>query len=215
MWKTIKIFLYVLAIPFAIAFPILVNFLYCVKTPYEVLQEPKEWTIFWGTYISGIASLGMLILTYKTLKESIKASAPQVDFRVVEAEEPNSFNLVLKNTGKSIAKDVIITVELNSEKAKQHSDLEKCVMRHITLFPFEEVTISFLKCDYDSVHNMSYMWGKPVVKETYDSITQDLVMTPESHLTITCEYDRETIKREVSLPDILNNTVQYSRIKNN
>lgn len=218
MWKKIKkclcVLAILLAILLAIAFPIIVNLLYCFKTPHEVLQAPKEWTVFWGTYISGIASFLMLLLTYRTLKENIKSSAPQVDFRIVKADAPNSFNLILKNTGKSIAKDVIITVELNSEKAKKHLDLAKCEMSPITIFPFEEATIIFLKEDYDSEHKISYMWGRPVVRNTYMQVTNDLVIN-ESSLTITCKYDDVTIRREERLHDISNNTIQYNRINSN
>ena len=57
--KIIKKYWWIIAI--IIAFPIIVNMCYCIKTTCDVLYEPKEWTKFWGTYFSGIASLALFL----------------------------------------------------------------------------------------------------------------------------------------------------------
>ena len=65
--KIIKKYWWIIAI--IIAFPIIVNMCYCIKTTCDVLYEPKEWTKFWGTYFSGIASLAFSVSLFCGKKE--------------------------------------------------------------------------------------------------------------------------------------------------
>ena len=207
--KIIKKYWWIIAI--IIAFPIIVNMCYCIKTTCDVLHEPKEWTKFWGTYISGIASCGMLVLTYTTLKLTISESEPQVYFDIVKASETNSFNLVLKNIGKSIAKDVSITVELNSKMKKKHSDLKENAISNLYIYPFEKVEVLFLKYKHKDTQ-MSYIWGNIKETKVYEEIVQGEIMNIDSYITITCKYGGKENKRKISLTDVLNNEIKYTRI---
>lgn len=59
---------------FALAFPLLLNFLLAIPTPEKlpVIGDSTDWLLFWATYITALASFAMVIAAYETLIESRK-----------------------------------------------------------------------------------------------------------------------------------------------
>lgn len=43
--------------------PIVINILCQIQAPSEILEEPSNWLLFWGTYAAAIASFGMILIT--------------------------------------------------------------------------------------------------------------------------------------------------------
>lgn len=58
-----KIYTTIIFIAIAAVMPIIVNALSTIDSSCEILNEPSPWLIFWGSYIAGIASLGMIVIT--------------------------------------------------------------------------------------------------------------------------------------------------------
>ena len=53
-------------------FPLLLNYLVTRNSvfDYKVAGKPSDWIIFWVTYLSSIASLAMVVITWWTLKQN-------------------------------------------------------------------------------------------------------------------------------------------------
>lgn len=70
-WKSLLIYIIVIFI-----IPILTNFASTIEAPHEIFSFPSPWLMFWGTYLSATASLGMIIITgisiFKNLQENEK-----------------------------------------------------------------------------------------------------------------------------------------------
>lgn len=214
--KTIKILLQILkeywwVILFAMALPLIINMFYLLDAPHEIIAAPKEWTNFWCTYISAIATALTAIIAYKALRETQKASAPFIGFRI-EYLGNNSFNLTVFNIGKAVAKNVEIFVEYDT-KELTNAELKEFSGSQVgtyTLFPNERVTINLLKENYYT-HNdkqLSLVFGTAVMHETYESLKNYLF---DKNITLTCKYNEEVITGTCKLMDLLNG-VRYETI---
>ena len=62
IWKKHKIAISISIIG-AIVFPFVLNLLVIVKTSFPVAGKPENWIAFWPSYLSAIASFGMIALT--------------------------------------------------------------------------------------------------------------------------------------------------------
>lgn len=53
---------------FLLFLPIFINYFYNFNAPYKTWQKPSDWTVFWSTYLAAIASLGMIIITARSIR---------------------------------------------------------------------------------------------------------------------------------------------------
>lgn len=60
----------IIAVLFILVFPIIVNSFSLWQSDLTVLNNPSVWLGFWGTYLAGIASLGMIIITSLSIRKS-------------------------------------------------------------------------------------------------------------------------------------------------
>ena len=44
-------------------FPFLLNLLLLIKIDFPIVGKPEDWLLFWATYLSTMASFGMIALT--------------------------------------------------------------------------------------------------------------------------------------------------------
>ena len=67
-----KRYWYIILIVFILLFPLLLNYLVTRNSvfDYKVAGKPSDWIIFWVTYLSAIASLAMVMITWWTLKQN-------------------------------------------------------------------------------------------------------------------------------------------------
>lgn len=72
MMNLIKRYWYVIFIVFFLLFPLLLNYLVTRNSvfDYKVAGKPSDWILFWVTYLSSIASLAMVVITWWTLKQN-------------------------------------------------------------------------------------------------------------------------------------------------
>ena len=116
-------------------FPLVLNFILLQEAFFPVVGGSVTWLSFWPTYLSTIVSLGMIILTYKSLKQNQK----QIIMFEKQREEENrarictsiivhetAFYLKLKNIGKTNASRVNISV--NQDYIDTLSDRDKIII---------------------------------------------------------------------------------------
>lgn len=71
-----------ISIIIGLAFPFALNCLVMQHTSYSVAGKPETWIAFWPSYLSAIASFGMIVLTAITLlfnNEILKNNKEQLD----------------------------------------------------------------------------------------------------------------------------------------
>lgn len=87
--------------------PIGLNYILHVNIGANIIGEPKDWLYFWGSYISSIASLWMIILTYLILKQNDETRRGIIVTRVIYHK--TIYCLEISNVGNSIAYDIEIS----------------------------------------------------------------------------------------------------------
>lgn len=106
MLRFIRKYWWLIVIGF-ILLPIGLNYLLNVNIGANIIGEPKDWLTFWGTYISSIASLWMIILTYLIIKQNDEARQGVVICKVIYHKM--NYGLEITNVGNSVAYDIIIS----------------------------------------------------------------------------------------------------------
>lgn len=123
-----------ISIIIGLAFPFALNWLVMQHTSFSVAGKPETWIAFWPSYLSAIASFGMIVLTAITLlfnNETLKNNKEQLDEMKRQWEEehkPNvsvSFNLIgsigylrIVNTSIVEIKDLSIEAEFYQNGVK-------------------------------------------------------------------------------------------------
>lgn len=123
--------LVVIIIAFALVFPIGINALYFIDTDYGILHKPSEWTIFWATYLSAIASFAMVFITWLTLKKSkeqndaiLKQNKDQLDEMKRQWEEQNTpiVSCSLEKSSESLLVELHNTSQVPAHKIRVRID---------------------------------------------------------------------------------------------
>lgn len=111
--------------------PLGINALYLVGTDCEVLHKPSEWTIFWATYLSAIASFAMVFITWLTLKKSkeqndaiLKQNKDQLDEMKRQWEEQNTpiVSCSLEKSSESLLVELHNTSQVPAHKIRVRID---------------------------------------------------------------------------------------------
>ena len=98
-----------------ILLPVFLNYVLNFNIGASIIGEPKDWLLFWGTYISSISSLWMIILTYLIIKQNDRAIRGNLITGIVYNNE--AYFLEITNIGQSICYDIdISTNESFNEK---------------------------------------------------------------------------------------------------
>lgn len=80
--------------------PAFINWCYTKPAWDEILENPKKWTVFWGTYLSAIASFAMVFITWKTLKQN-REQLNEIKKQWNEQNQPSfKFNIVVIGSGQ-------------------------------------------------------------------------------------------------------------------
>ena len=120
-------YLYILGIIALIFFPFILNKLILSDKYWEIVGEPKDWLLFWPSYLSALASAVMIGYTAMTLKSN-KDQLDELKRQWEDEHKPNvsvSFNLIgsvgylrVVNTSVVEVKDLFIDAEFyqNGEK---------------------------------------------------------------------------------------------------
>lgn len=80
--------------------PAFINWCYTKPAWDEILENPQKWTVFWGTYLSAIASFAMVFITWKTLKQN-REQLNEIKKQWNEQNQPSfKFNIVVIGSGQ-------------------------------------------------------------------------------------------------------------------
>lgn len=114
-----NLYILILVVIGLLLFPLVLNLVLRQDAIFPVVGDSVTWLSFWPTYLSAIASFGMIILTYYSLRQS---QEQMIKFEK-EREEENraricasiivhetAFFLKLKNIGRTNASRVSISV---------------------------------------------------------------------------------------------------------
>lgn len=117
MRKLLKEYWWILLV--LVILPALLNLCYFIPALNEILEEPKKWTAFWGTYLSAIASFVMALITWKTLGQNSE-QLNEIRRQWNEQNKPKVFCslekdnldilLVIYNASNSVATNVCISI---------------------------------------------------------------------------------------------------------
>ena len=117
MRKLLKEYWWILLV--LVILPALLNLCYFIPALNEILEEPKKWTAFWGTYLSAIASFVMALSTWKTLGQNSE-QLNEIRRQWNEQNKPKVFCslekdnldilLVIYNASNSVATNVCISI---------------------------------------------------------------------------------------------------------
>jgi hypothetical protein len=95
-------------IPIVLLLPFGINCLVNIETPswwkYGIAGDGKYWLLFWGSYISSVATATMVYLTYSMLKQNEEDRRGNIFFRI--SSYKRFYFLEITNEGKSIAYDI-------------------------------------------------------------------------------------------------------------
>ena len=91
---------------FLIFLPFGLNYIINIDCGFAVIGEPKDWLIFWGTYISSIASAVMVFLTYVIIKQNDEIRQGKVVCSLIFYK--HSYFLQISNVGNSQTYDIEI-----------------------------------------------------------------------------------------------------------
>lgn len=180
--------------------PIIINWLYGFEAPYKSFRTPSEWTIFWGTYISGIASVVMIFLTWRTLQHQIKQTAPIIGIRFIKIGDKD-FNIVISNFGITIGTDIRIHTTLGDFKGEIYIQ---------GLFPHETITKPFLRQSVNESSNICVLCGEYTNGDKYNKCI-NYWLSNEIEVKYSCSNcAEETIKCKIPL----DNDETFSSISN-
>ena len=107
---------------FLLFLPAFINWCYTKPAWHEILEIPKKWTVFWGTYLSAIASFAMVLITWKTLEQMKKQwedeHRPLLEFYFIKGTLPmdkdkypvEGHKIEVLNIGKSPATELNFSI---------------------------------------------------------------------------------------------------------
>lgn len=91
-----------------LAVPLFVNFLSSIPAPFKSWELPSVWTVFWGQYLSGCASIAMLYVAWKSLLEAREVNRPYIIVDMVEKK--GAVYIRCRNIGNSTAHHVKLSM---------------------------------------------------------------------------------------------------------
>ena len=142
-------------------FPFIVNLLNLYTTPHEVFQEPLPWTMFWGTYLSSIASFSMVLITWLTLTQTQKRweneRRPYIEVSYItnyyHYSQDSNIYLEVYNSGQSTAHNVKFEFSSDFYNLIDNISQRDSIKRH-TRTPFKVEARNTRRFSFMSVHPM-------------------------------------------------------------
>lgn len=136
--KKKKWFLFSLLIVGIALFPLLLNWCLYQDSLFTIVGKPEIWLSFWPTYLSAATSLGMIMLTYKSLRQTQEQvlrferqreeeTRARIKASIIIYE--SAYYIKLENVGKTDASKVRISV--HHDFLETLSDKDKRIFREM------------------------------------------------------------------------------------
>lgn len=156
-----------------------INLCYLEPAVNEIFEEPQKWTVFWGSYISALASFAMVAITWKTLRQNKEQldelkrqwneqNTPKV-FCSLEKSDSELF-LFFENVSNCSAADVSFTITTNIEGNSLFKERIALLNRlHLMIPPLHKKIIDlYLPAYVDGQYDSQYI----EVTITTNNVTQ-------------------------------------------
>lgn len=115
------------AILIILAVPILLNFIVLIPAFLPIAGSGVDWLMFWGTYISAIASFAMVFITWRTLQQN-KEQLNELKRQWEEQNQPKVFCslekssadivLILENISNCAAINISVFIDSNLDNQR-------------------------------------------------------------------------------------------------
>ncbi len=105
-----------------ILLPIVLNYVLNLNIGASIIGDPKDWLLFWATYISSVSSLWMIILTYLIIKQNDESRQGFLDASIEYSK--GAYYLEITNVGNSICYDINISTNEDFNKELDASSKE-------------------------------------------------------------------------------------------
>lgn len=160
---------------FLVVFPFILNWIVCKQklswVP-SIAGEPKDWIVFWGSYIASIASFLMIVLTYKIIQQNRNIMQGVLTFRIIGYN--NNYALEISNIGSSLVSNISLTLDGGITKVLNSSNLfyfSKFTQKTFILKPNESKIILIDSSAINSYHKVlnpkSGVWKPHFIDENY------------------------------------------------
>ncbi len=149
---------------FLLFLPAFINWCYTKPAWHEILEIPKKWTVFWGTYLSAIASFAMVFITWKTLEQMKKQwedeHRPLLDIYIVKENcLQKGYAIEILNIGNSPAINIGCTFDdalLKGIKDEEAKDKLNQFIGNVQLSLLPNEARSYQLCTKDTINTNQY-----------------------------------------------------------
>lgn len=128
-----KTYVIIVIVILVIAFPFLLNSLILIESGKAFVGKDADWLLFWGSYVSAIASFAMVYITYNALKlnkESLgelkrqwdEQNRPRLHFTIVSID--SIYYLKIENSGNEDAYNISLKFSSNFVDNHYHENIK-------------------------------------------------------------------------------------------
>lgn len=200
---------------FLLFLPAFINWCYTKPAWHEILEIPKKWTVFWGTYLSAIASFAMVFITWKTLGQMKKQwedeHRPLLEFYFIKGTLPmdkdkypvEGHKIEVLNIGKSPATELNFSISQEIINcAKDDSAAKEALSKigsdiQLSLLPNE--ARRFTLCEQTTNRESPYYIADVEVDEiAYKDFTKQIEKLKTVHIIGT--YNQGRYKIDINIP---------------
>lgn len=230
MRKLLKEYWWVLLV--LVFLPTLLNLCYFIPALNEILEEPKKWTTFWGTYLSAIASFAVVLITWLTLTQMEKQwedeHRPLLEFYFIKGTLPmdkdkypvEGHKIEVLNIGKSPATELNFSISQEIINCAKDSAAKEALSKigsdiQLSLLPNEarrfticEKTINRVK-QTQSMYSY-YIADVEVDEIAYKNFTKQIEKLKTVHIIGTYNQGRYRININIPINGIRNSHVSIT-----
>ena len=113
-----------------LALPFILNYVLNCDCGFATIGAPKDWLMFWGSYISSIVTAIMAYIAYRSLMLNVDTTRASIVFRVIA--DSDYYFLEISNVGAAIAKNIVLNFnedfksKLSNTEKESYEAIEKC-----------------------------------------------------------------------------------------
>ena len=217
---------------FLLFLPAFINWCYTKPAWHEILEIPKKWTVFWGTYLSAIASFAMVLITWKTLEQMKKQwedeHRPLLEFYFIKGTLPmdkdkyhvEGHKIEVLNIGKSPATELNFSISQEIINCAKDSAAKEALSKigsdiQLSLLPNEarrfticEKTINRVK-QTQSMYSY-YIADVEVNEIAYEDFAKQIEGLKAMHIKGTYSQGRYKIDIKIPITGIRNSHVSIT-----
>lgn len=170
-------------------------------------EEPSKWTEFWGTFISGIATVIMLAITWKTF---IAENSPIIIVDLVQLNK-DDFDIHVLNYGKSVAYGITISVNIPEGLREMFGNKKVITVDVGNIAPTHRKRVKFLRRANSDDGRLSDVLTERIQQSDFERYIKH---HHQSEIRIKCTYNKnKKVVEETSLNQAIWNKVNFDSDK--